>query len=400
VRILYHHRTAALDGMSVHIERLVSNLRARGHEVCVVGPEAEGAAGRKGDMEKRVDRLRVLLPSAVFELLELVYNIPAYRRLARAADRFQPDILYERNNLFLLAGLWLKRKRGLPMLLEVNAPLAQERAEFGTLALRRLARWTQDTVWQGADIVLPVTHVLAGMVAKVRGGQGIHVICNGGDLEEQGDSGAVVALRTRLGLDGKTVLGFVGFVRPWHGLEWAIRALPRLPGEVHLLVVGDGPAQEGLENEAAALGVRDRVHFAGRVSHAAIPAYVGNFDVALQSRAVSYASPLKLFEYMAMARAILAPDQPNLREVLTHGTDALLFDPGSEESFFEALRQLSADASLRARLGAAARNTIAVRDLTWAGNARRVEELALGQLGREGAARGVERHGAAVRQEE
>jgi glycosyltransferase involved in cell wall biosynthesis len=102
--------------------------------------------------------------------------------------------------------------------------------------------------------------VLAGMVAKVRGGQGIHVICNGGDLEEQGDSGAVVALRTRLGLDGKTVLGFVGFVRPWHGLEWAIRALPRLPGEVHLLVVGDGPAQEGLENEAAALGVRDRVH--------------------------------------------------------------------------------------------------------------------------------------------
>ena len=104
VRILYHHRTAALDGMSVHIERLVSNLRARGHEVCVVGPQA-GGADRKGDMEAWVDRLRALLPSAVFELLELAYNIPAYRRLARAADQFQPDILYERNNLFLLAGL-------------------------------------------------------------------------------------------------------------------------------------------------------------------------------------------------------------------------------------------------------------------------------------------------------
>lgn len=385
--------------MSVHIERLVSNLRARGHEVRVVGPQA-GGAGRKGGMEVWVDRLRALLPSALFELLELAYNIPAYHRLAQAADQFQPDILYERNNLFLLAGLWLKRRRRLPMLLEVNAPLAQERAHFGKLALKRLGHWTQDTVWRHADIVMPVTHVLGDMVARVRGSQGIHVICNGGDLDEAEDRAAAADLRMRLGLEGRTVLGFVGFVRPWHGLEWAIRALPRLPGEVHLLVVGDGPAQDGLQKEAAALGVGGRVHFAGRIPHAEIPAYVANFDVALQSRAVAYASPLKLFEYMAMARAVVAPDQPNLREVLTPDGDALLFDPDSEASFFAALQQLSRDASLRARLGAAARNTILLRDLTWAGNARRVEKLAMGQLGRESATPGVKRPGTAVHQEE
>jgi glycosyltransferase involved in cell wall biosynthesis len=401
LRILYHHRTAALDGMAVHIERLVSELRARGHEVCVVGPEAGGAGQRDGRLEQLADRLRAILPPAAFEVLELVYNIPAYRRLARAADRFRPDVLYERNNLFLLAGLWLKRRRALPMLLEVNAPLAQERAQFGTLALKRLARRTQDKVWRGADMVLPVTHVLARMVAEARGPRGIHVICNGGDPGKSPDMAAAAAVRAQLGLENKVVLGFVGFVRPWHGLEWAIHALARLPDRVHLLVVGDGPAQESLEQEAVSLGVAGRVHFAGRLPHDRVPAYVQNFDVALQTRAVGYASPLKLFEYMTMARAIIAPDQPNLREVLTADVDALLFDPRDEESFFQALLRLSGDAALRARLGAAARNTIISRGLTWAENARRVEALALALCsGREGAPLAVQDRGPAVHQEE
>ncbi len=360
--------------MSVHIDRLVSALRARGHEVRVVGPGAgEAKAGGSGGLEKLADRLRAILPAAAFELLELAYNIPAYRRLKREAEAFRPDILYERNNLFLLAGLRLKRKLGLPMLLEINAPLAEERSRFGNLALRNLARRTERAVWRGADVVLPVTRVLGHMVAQIRGSQGIHVIPNGADLEIPK---ADVDVRERFGLKNKVVLGFVGFVRPWHGLEWAIRALPRLGSEVHLLVVGDGPAQGDLEKQAAMLGVTDRVHFVGRVPHHEISAFVQSFDIALQTRAVSYASPLKLFEYMALGRAIIAPDQPNLREVLKPCVDALLFNPDDEASFFAALQQLSADAPLRARLGNAARRSVEETPFTWAENARRVEELA------------------------
>src|SRR5262249_15950183 len=174
--------------------------------------------------------------------------------------------------------------------------------------------------------------------------------------------------------------GFVGFVRPWHGLEWAIRALPRLNQDVHLLVVGDGPAQESLEKEADILGVKDRVHFVGRVPHDDIAAYVESFDVALQTKAVAYASALKMFEYMALARAIVAPDQPNLREILKADSDALLFDPGDEASFFSALERLSRDGELRTRLGKAARRSVEETPFTWAENARRVESLAQGLL--------------------
>ena len=366
--------------MSVHIDRLVCALRARGHEVLIVGPGSNSgsnaivAGGRKGGLEKLADRLRAILPAAAFELLELAYNIPAYRRLKREAELFRPDILYERNNLFLLAGLRLKRRLGLPMLLEINAPLAQERARFGNLKLKRIARHTEQVLWRGADMVLPVTQVLGDMVAKVRGPGGIQVIPNGADLDDIPPPSAQV--RTRFALDGKVVLGFVGFVRPWHGLEWAIRALPRLAADVHLLVVGDGPAQQNLEAEAVALGVQDRVHFVGRVPHQEISAFVQSFDIALQTRAVGYASPLKMFEYMALSRAIIAPDQPNLREILKPDVDALLFDPQDEASFFSVLRRLSADAGLRVQLGAAARRSVEETPFTWAENARRVEVLA------------------------
>jgi len=370
--------------MSVHIDRLVSALRARGHEVRIVGPGSQTAeaGGRHGGLEKLADRLRALLPPAAFELLELAYNIPAYRRLKREARDFRPDVLYERNNLFLLTGLRLKRKLGLPMLLEINAPLAEERARFGKLALKGVARRAERALWRGADVVLPVTQVLGAMVANVRGTDGIHVIPNGADLDDIPLEGETI--RTRYGLDGKVVLGFVGFVRPWHGLEWAIRALPRLASDVHLLVVGDGPAQESLEEEAAGLGVKARVHFVGRIPHHEISAFVQSFDVALQTKAVGYASPLKMFEYMALGRAIIAPDQPNLREILKHDVDALLFDPGDEASFFSALQRLSADAPLRARLGAAARRSVEETPFTWAENARRVEELALRLLSERG----------------
>jgi hypothetical protein len=103
---------------------------------------------------------------------------------------------------------------------------------------------------------------------------------------------------------------------------------------------------------------------------------VSAFDVALQPAANPYASPLKLFEYMALQRAIVAPDQPNIREVLRHEDNALLFRPGDDAQFGEAVQRLALDETLRLRLGQRAAETVRERRLTWSHNARRVTELA------------------------
>jgi glycosyltransferase involved in cell wall biosynthesis len=192
------------------------------------------------------------------------------------------------------------------------------------------------------------------------------------------DASQFAALPAREAGDGPLVLGFVGFVRDWHGLDAVIAAMAAEPGEpdLRLVVVGDGPARAALEQQAASLGLADRATFTGLQPREAIPNLVAGFDIALQPLVVSYASPLKIFEYMAAGRAIVAPDQPNIREVLSDGETAVLFDPAEPGAMWRAIRRLATDAALRRRLGEAARAEIARRDYTWRGNAARVVDWA------------------------
>jgi glycosyltransferase involved in cell wall biosynthesis len=193
------------------------------------------------------------------------------------------------------------------------------------------------------------------------------------------DPAQFAALPAREAGDGPLVLGFVGFVRDWHGLDAVIAAMAAEPhgAILRLVVVGDGPARETLQRQAQSLGLADRVTFTGLQPREAIPALVAGFDIALQPLVVSYASPLKIFEYMAAGRAIVAPDQPNIREILRDGETAVLFDPQASGAMWRAIQRLAGDPALRARLGEAARAEIARRDYTWRGNAVRVVDWAL-----------------------
>jgi len=166
-------------------------------------------------------------------------------------------------------------------------------------------------------------------------------------------------------------------VRVWHGLDRIVILLAERPAlkDAVLLIVGDGPARQALERQAEELGIAGRVRFTGTVAHDTLPGLIASFDIALQPRVTPYASPLKLFEYMAQGRAIVAPACPNIEEVLDGGEDACLFPPDQPEEMARAVELLSQDAALRRRLGAAAAQKIVNRDLTWRGNALRVISL-------------------------
>jgi len=236
MKILYHHRTASKDGQAVHIEEMIDAMRSLGHEVRVVAPTLGAPADQQGAMGGEVGwihRLKAALPKAIYELLELAYSLVAYRQLTRAAQDFKPDFIYERYNLFLLAGTMLKRKLGLPLLLEVNAPLVDERMKHsGGLSLVKLARWAEGTAWRSADFVLPVTQVLANHVSAYGvPAQRIKVIPNGINLNHFVDAPDTTTAKKMLGLQGQLVLGFTGFVRDWHGVDRVIQwmATPHAP---------------------------------------------------------------------------------------------------------------------------------------------------------------------------
>mgnify|MGYP002778077750 CR=1 FL=1 len=373
-RILFHHRIRSKDGQYVHLSELRAAFEDVGCEVHLVGPRVLETASF-GAGGGATDGLRARLPGAVTEALELAYALAALPRLVWAIVRLRPDFVYERFNLFFPIGALACRLFGIPYALEINSPLYEERAAHGGIALHRVARWSQRTVWRHADLALPVTRVLADTVERYGADPSRILVLHNGVDRAHFHPRDIGHCRRAVGLPEDALLvGFVGFVRDWHRVDRVIDALAsgRLPAATTLAVVGDGPAVPALRERAARLGVADRVVFAGLVPRDRIADWVGAFDVALQPAVTAYASPLKLIEYLACGKTILAPAQPNITELLEHDRNALLFDDADDNAFSDALQRLCGDASLRARLAAEAGATIDRLRLTWLDNARRI----------------------------
>ncbi len=383
MKILYHHRTQAEDGQAVHIRALIAAFRALGHEVreaALVSREAPPSPAHAAGSAARSRYGWVAhTPRFARELLEYGYGHVARGRLLRAARAFEPHFLYERYAFGNTAGVRVARALSKPLVLEVNSPMVLELERTRGLAFPGLGRRVENHIFRSATLVCAVTGVLRDMLVELGvARERILVTPNGVDLERYSSAdGARQRARAALGLQGEhageLVLGFVGFYRDWHRLDLVLAAMaaPELCA-TRLVLVGEGPARAELERVAAGGGLSARVHFAGPRPHGEIPALLPAFDVALVPAINPYASPLKLFEYMAAGLAVIAPDQPNLREVLAHESDALLVESGNLASLRAALVRLVGDARLRTRLGAAARAKVTALDLTWQGNARRV----------------------------
>lgn len=377
---MFHHRIASRDGQAVHMDEMIDALRALGHEVVLVGPARGGQEAEFGSDAGLIAALKRLLPRAIYEILEAGYSVPAFFRLYRAYRTHRPDVVYERYNLFMFAGLWLKYLTGTTLVLEVNGPIFEERSLHDGLSLQRFAAWAQGTVWRGVDYTLPVTEVLAGYVRRYRVPvDRIHVIPNGINPVRFAEGRTGKDIKALYGVQDRLVLGFTGFIRSWNALDRVIELIARDAGahNLHLLVVGDGPARQEITELAQTRGVADRLTITGVVERDDVAAYVNAFDIALIPGVTEYASPLKLFEYLALGRAIVAPDMPNIREILTHGKNAVLFEAnaGQEDAFAKAILRLYTDNALREQIASGAKAAIVAQGLTWSRNAQRVVEI-------------------------
>jgi glycosyltransferase involved in cell wall biosynthesis len=115
--------------------------------------------------------------------------------------------------------------------------------------------------------------------------------------------------------------------------------------------------------------------FAGEVPHSRIPLYVAAMDIAIIPDFNTYGSPMKLFEYMAMRKAIVAPDVPPIREVIEDGKTGILFERGNVAQALEGIERLIENEQLRHDLGRRARAKV-VRSYTWDQNAERIANIA------------------------
>jgi glycosyltransferase involved in cell wall biosynthesis len=310
----------------------------------------------------------------------LLHNFGFRKSVAHAVRQTKPDFIYERYSLWAVAGLQVAKQRSIPLVLEVNAPLAYEEQVYRAgLTFPPLARWVERLLWRSADVVIPVSGALRDRMVNARvAPERIHVLPNAVDTDLFCADVDGQAVRDCFQLTNRFVVGFVGSFKAWHGIDLLLEAFQdvrRSDPLTHLLLVGDGPLRGSLEERVRNMRLEKAVTFAGAVPHEEIPQYLANMDVAIAPYPPLdefYYSPLKLFEYMAAGRAIVSSRIGQVAEIITDGDNGLLFEPGDRAGLVECIQRVRKNPKLQAQLGRNA--TAACSQNTWKQHAVRVVE--------------------------
>lgn len=391
-------------GASLHVRSFTAALAGLGHDVAVAAPtltrtlwelpapfdvpvahlppgEETGAAARA----LRSFAESVGEPSLIGgDVRRILYDRELRTGLERLLERVRPDVIVERASLFGTAGVRVASSFGIPLLLELNAPLALEHGTYRSGVLAELAVAAERHTLARADAVLPVSAVLAEhALAAGAAPERVYVLPNGVDADLFRPGPSDPRLRGRLGVGAGPLLGFVGGLRPWHGLESLPPLVEHLVGShpsLRLVVAGDGPLRTELASAFERRGLSAHVVFTGALAHAEIPPLLRELDVALAPYPLHdhgfYFSPLKLFEYMATGVPVVAARVGQIAEIARSGETALLYPAGDGAALAAACELLLGDEALRRRIGEAAAREVRAR-YTWSHNAQAVTALAV-----------------------
>lgn len=391
-------------GASLHVAEMVRALLQRGADVTVLAARVADAAAAAyagatvvdvgGGRSARRAREALLQPAggaATAEAGSVLLNQDFTRALDKLHRSTPVDAVYERYSLWNFAAAGFARTNDLPFLLEVNAPLRDEQKRYRELVNEPLAASLEQWMLAGSDRVLvPSAALVPVLAARGANPKSVVVVPNAADPSmfraPLRDAAAGRKARTaRTGRTSRTapdareefVIGFVGSLKPWHGLDDLARAFRRLHRSwkgYRLVIVGDGPMREPLESQLRSWGLDSAVTFTGAVGHGEVPRWVAGFDVAVApypKDAPLYFSPIKIFEYMAAGVPMVASRCGQIGEILHHRRTALLHAPGAIGEMADAIAQLRLHPALGPKMAKAARQVL-VRDHTWTKNAARV----------------------------
>ncbi len=351
-------------GSSVHVQEVTRAFQAHGAQVEMFARYP----GRDPPSDLSTMTIHELVTPSKGNTAEREQASLAANAALRAAllreGRF--NLVYERYALWSYAGMEYALAAGIPGLLEVNAPLIEEQAEYRVLVDRIGAERVATRVFGAATALIAISKEVAAYLKQYKIAPGrIHVIPNGVNPDRFPDG-----LKPSCpAAPGTFTVGFAGSLKPWHGLRILVRAFAILHGHDHdirLLVVGDGPERGNLLADLAAHGLMEAAHLTGMVTPDEVPGLLASMDVAVCPYPPQpfYFSPLKVYEYMAASLPVVASRIGQLEELIANEVTGLLCPPGDIIALADALDRLRREPNLRFRLGQAARTTV-LRDHTW-----------------------------------
>jgi PEP-CTERM/exosortase A-associated glycosyltransferase len=348
IRILHvlDHSIPLHSGYTFRTRSILQAQRARGWQTFHITSPKQGACTAPKETVDGLEFYRTPPASGALSKLPVLNQVAVIdalaARLLEVAKEVKPDVLHAHSPaLNAVAALRVGRKLGIPVVYEIRAFWEDAAVDHGTSkewGLRyRLTRAMETWALQRVDAA---TTICEGLRSEIIGrgipAKKIEVIPNAVDIADFAVGGARdEALAQQLGLEGKTVLGFIGSFYAYEGLDILLNALPAMlekRPEIRVLLVGGGPQDAALRAQAKALGIEDKVVFTGRVPHSEVQRYYNLVDVLCyprhKMRLTDLVTPLKPLEAMAQGRLMVASDVGGHKELIDDGRTGVLFAAG------------------------------------------------------------------------
>lgn len=368
-------------GASIHIQEMMRAFAKLGHEVRAVTAR-RGSAGATDLFVEEVAQTAQGTDRADKERAAMAQAEAIEARLLALYRDWPFDLIYERYSLWSAAGCRAANKLDVPVVTEVNAPLVVEQQAFRSLVCSAEARAIEAEVLAESSALIGVSQQMASYM-KNAGADAERVFVIGNAVDTGHFHPAVIPTHLTTVPQEAFVVGFTGSLKKWHGVDTLLEAFldfQAIEPSAHLLICGDGPKRGWIEGFIAGAGLSEAVTLTGWVEHDALPGLIARMDIATAPYPEAddhYFSPLKLFEYLAMGRPVVASDIGQTAELLSGSKAAILLPPGNAKALASAMQQLKEDPLQRRRMSAAAGIEGARHD--WTRNAGLVMQIAASQ---------------------
>jgi glycosyltransferase involved in cell wall biosynthesis len=365
-------------GGSVHVDEVARGLASRGHEVHVLA--------RPGELRSNGSTLPYEMHESPTWLKHRWFRWTARHGIERLLQHARFDAVLERYYNFAGEGVRAAYNLGIPSLLEVNSPLRDHDGSWKAridriLLVRPLKRLRDDIARKASALVTPLREIVPDDVPEEK----VNLVSWGANVDRFRPD--VEPRNLGFPSDAQVVV-FSGSFRPWHGADVLVRAARRiLDGKygktAHFLLVGSGPSLRQCSDLANDLGVTARVRFTGAVHYREMPYYLACACIGVAPYQPSrlsemslgfYWSPLKVFEYMAMAIPVVTLDAKSLAEIVRPGQEGWLVPENDEVALAAAIEKLLADPETAKAMGGQGRRRVVSR-FSWAKHCEQLESI-------------------------
>lgn len=367
-------RESVASGAIAHTKGVVEAFARDAKNVCICSPD-------KFDYIKENVGYVLVNPNEMMsyghgELADLEYNDILIPTLVERYQNQKPSFIYQRYGLNNYTGAYLAKKLHIPFVLEYNgSEIWMSHNWGGKLHYESTAQKIETENFKAADLIIGnaesmIDELVSYGVEKDK----ICIIPNGVDASRFTPELDGTAIRSKLGFaKDDIVVSFIGTFGPWHGAEVLAQTISKVCAHnphVRYLYIGGGGSYERVKEIVKSSGYEDRVRMIGFVPQLEAPLYLAACDILVSPQIPNpdgtpfFGSPTKLFEYMAMGKAIVASDLDQMGRILHDNKTALLSIPGNVESLSNAIVRLAVDSDLRSMLGANAREEV-VEKYTW-----------------------------------